>query len=130
MEATKQKTVTTSTTEAELLALSVIGSHCYWWDRFFSFLSFKTGMIPTIKCDNQQACRLANGDSEILPTKLRHVDIHQHWVRQEVKSGKMVVQWVPTTEQEADGLTKLLSRQKFEVFVKQLGLSIPPDSVS
>ncbi|KAI0997575.1 hypothetical protein K3495_g10612 [Podosphaera aphanis] len=112
-KATKQKTVTTSTTEAELLALSVIGSHCYWWDRFFS-LSFRTGMIPAIKCDNQQACRLANGDSEILPTKLRHVDIHQHWVRQEVKSGKMVVQWVPTTEQEADGLTKLLSRQKFE----------------
>ena len=123
-KATKQETVTKSTTEAELLALSVIGGHCYWWNRFFSSLDFKTGMIPTVMCDNLQACRLADGDSEVLPTKLRHVYVHQHWIRQEVKNGKMVVQWVPTTEQEADGLTKLLTKQKLDVFLMQLGISL------
>lgn len=39
-KATKQKTVTTSETEVELLALSSIGSSNYWWKRFFFFHKF------------------------------------------------------------------------------------------
>ena len=57
-----------------------------------------------------------------LDTKLRHVDIHQHWLRQEVQNGQINVSWVPTNEMPADGLTKHLPRQKHEAFLKQLNL--------
>ncbi|KAI1003293.1 hypothetical protein K3495_g4911 [Podosphaera aphanis] len=125
-KATKQKTVTTSTTEAELLALSSIGSSSYWWHRLFSSLHFHTGLKPTVLCDNKQTVRIANAESDCIQTKLRHVDIHQHWIRQETLKGNMVVKWIPTSEQQADGFTKLLPKQLFEKFVVQLGLEIPP----
>jgi hypothetical protein len=57
-----------------------------------------------------------------LATKLRHIDIHKHWLRQEVQAKRLRVNWIPTAEMPADGLTKALPRQKHEIFVRQLGL--------
>ena len=54
--------------------------------------------------------------------KLKHVDIHNHWLRQEVRTGKIEIFWVLTTEMPADGLTKPLSCQKHEAFIHLLGL--------
>jgi ribosomal protein L30/L7E len=44
------------------------------------------------------------------------------WLRQEVEQKRIQVNWVPTDQMPADGLTKILSRPKHESFVKQLGL--------
>ena len=44
------------------------------------------------------------------------------WVRQEVQEGRLQVEWCPTAEMPADGLTKSLVRQKHNEFVRQLGL--------
>jgi hypothetical protein len=50
------------------------------------------------------------------------VDIHQHWLRQEVQAGRIDIEWMPTAEMPADGFTKQLLRQKHEEFVRQLNL--------
>jgi RAB protein geranylgeranyltransferase component A len=68
-----------------------------------------------------------------LATKLKHVDIHHHWLRQEVQDQRLQIDWVPTTEMPADGLTKALSTQKHQAFIQQIGLVdirhlIEPDS--
>ena len=57
-----------------------------------------------------------------MKTKLRHVDIHHHWLRQEVQAGRLLVEWTKTADMVADGLTKLLPRLKHLEFVKMLGL--------
>jgi hypothetical protein len=57
-----------------------------------------------------------------LVTKLKHVDIHQSWVRQEVQEGRLSIEWLPTSEMPADGLTKALPRQKHDEFIRQLRL--------
>jgi hypothetical protein len=57
-----------------------------------------------------------------LDTKLKHVNVHQLWLRQEVEAGRAHVNWVPTAQMPADGLTKILPPQKHESFVVQLGL--------
>jgi hypothetical protein len=44
------------------------------------------------------------------------------WLRQEVEQKRIQVNWVPTDQMPADGLTKVLPRLKHESFVKQLGL--------
>lgn len=44
-----------------------------------------------------------------LAAKLRHVDIHNHWLRQEVQAGPLKISRVPTAEMPADGLTKALT---------------------
>src|SRR5436309_15659507 len=54
---TKQKTVTTSTTEAELLALSHAATEALWWNRLFEDIGFKLDHELIINCDNQQTIR-------------------------------------------------------------------------
>lgn len=121
-KATKQRTVTTSTTEAELLGLSDAGKAVQWWDRLFTRIGFQYPQQMTIECDNSRTVDLINAEETPFDTKLRHVDIHGHWLRQEVKEGRIRIKWVPTAQMVADGLTKVLTRQKHEAFIKMLGL--------
>ena len=51
--AAKQTTVTTSSTEAELLAISRTAKKAIWWRRFFENIRFDTEETLVIKCDNQ-----------------------------------------------------------------------------
>ena len=78
--------------------------------------------IITIKCDNTQTIRLVNEDVAKLQTKLRHVDIHNHWLRQEVTRKAIKVEYVPSDNMIADGFTKALPANKWASFLDQLGL--------
>jgi hypothetical protein len=106
-----------SSTEAELLALSTTTKEAIWWQRFFKSLDFDTKELLQIDCDNLQTIRLLVENSPLLPTKLRHVDIHQHWLCQEVQAKRIAIQWISTNDMPADRLTKHLTRQKHERFV-------------
>jgi hypothetical protein len=57
-----------------------------------------------------------------LITKLKHVDIHRHWLRELVQDGGIKISWIPTAQMPADGLTKALPRQRHEAFIQQLEL--------
>ncbi|KAJ5504596.1 hypothetical protein N7463_007470 [Penicillium fimorum] len=118
-KASKQHTVTTSTTEAELLGLSEAGKQLQWWRRLLHNLAFTPSHHLTIDCDNERTISLLTSEDTAFETKLRHVDIHHHWLRQEVREGYIRVRWVATANMVADGLTKLLSRQKHESFRSQ-----------
>ena len=121
-KAVKGTTVTTSSTEAELLALSLTAKEFIWWKRFFQQIQFDLEEEPTIYCDNLQTIRLLTKETPKLQTALKHVDIHQSWLRQEVQAKRIKVEWVPTANMVADGFTKVLSAQKHSEFVKQLNL--------
>lgn len=117
---TKQKTVTTSTTEAELLALSHAAKELLWWERFFSGIQLQLNQEYQLNCDNLQTVGLMFKESPKLVTKLKHVDIHNHWLRQEVAHQRLQIKWLATSEMPADGLTKALPRIKHENFIRQL----------
>jgi hypothetical protein len=120
--ASKQATVTTSSTEAELLALSRTAKELIAWRRLFTGIHFSTNDNELIYCDNRQTIRLLQQDEPLLTTKLRHVDIHQHWLREKVQNGDIAVAWTSTNDMKADGMTKMLPRQKHEAFIRQLNL--------
>jgi hypothetical protein len=61
-------------------------------------------------------------DNIELKTKLHHVDIYNHWLRQEAKKGSINIKWIPTAITPADGLTKLLPHQKHEAFRDMINL--------
>jgi hypothetical protein len=62
-----------------------------------------------------------------IQTALRHIDIHNFWVRQEAKKGHFEVKYLSTTVIPANGLTKALNRGKFTQFIAQLGLTPFPE---
>jgi hypothetical protein len=89
--ASKQQSVTKSTTEADLYALSCAMSELIWWNNLFDQLNFKTGITPVIYCENQQTIGVVTKASEPLQTKLKHVSLHQLWLRQVVEQGDVMV---------------------------------------
>ena len=122
-KANKQDTVTTSTTEAELLALSQVAKEAIYTMRLLTELKVELPINKiTIHCDNKQTIRLVTEETSQLQTKLRHVDIHNHWLRQEVQSGTIAVQYIASNEMLADGFTKALPTTRWSSFLQQLGM--------
>jgi hypothetical protein len=75
-----------------------------------------------IQCDNTQTIRLVNEEIIRLQTKLRHVDIHNHWLRQEVLQKRIRVVHTKSKDMIADGLTKALPNKEFIRFRDHMGL--------
>ncbi|KAJ5910747.1 uncharacterized protein N7473_000050 [Penicillium subrubescens] len=87
-----------------------------WWMRFLERIAFKPSHTITLRCDNQQTVTLLTFEHAKIDTKLRHVDK----MGTEVSKGRISIKWVPTARMAADGLTKLLPRQKHDEFVKMM----------
>jgi hypothetical protein len=73
--------------------------------------------LDVIECDNQQTVDLLTREKSTFQTKLRHIDIHQLWIRQEVQARQLRIEWVKSAEIIADSLTKRLSTEKHTAFV-------------
>ena len=65
---------------------------------------------------------LINKDIARFQTCLCHVNIHNYWLRQEVQTKHICVDYMPSGEMLADGLTKPIINTSFDQFVQQLGL--------
>jgi hypothetical protein len=114
----KQKTVTawrwsTSHTEAELLALTSATKEIILWRQLFKHIGFNPGHVMVVYCDNLQTIRLLSKENQKLATKLRHFDIHRHWLKQEMQEGQLHIKWLPKICQPT------ASRERF---IKQLNL--------
>ena len=118
----KQLNVGRSTTEVELKAGSEAGVDLIWWKRLFAALDLDIDHTPYLSIDNLQTVGIINKSSDTLKTSLRHIDIHQHRLREAAQLGQIHVRWVPTAEMKADGLTKILGEQKHVKFREQMGM--------
>ncbi|KAK9444007.1 polyprotein [Metarhizium brunneum] len=119
-KASKQTTVTTSSTEAELLAASEASKEMIAAGRLFKALKIKLNEPLLLEIDNKQTIRLLVEESAKLTTQLRHVDIYQHWLRQEVQNERIKVRWVESKDMVADGMTKALPKVRHIEFLRQL----------
>ncbi|EEY24047.1 conserved hypothetical protein [Verticillium alfalfae VaMs.102] len=127
-KATKQRSVVTSSTEAELVALSVAARNYLATLRLIKELQLRFhGKVPIqMFCDNRQTLLLLTSERPQATTKLKHVDIHRLWIRQTVRQGKISVDWMSTDKIVSDGLTKILPTQKHQNFVKLLQMECVP----
>jgi hypothetical protein len=87
--ARKQKTIITLITEAELLALSHASKEVYYWSCFFKGIELDVEHDVELLYDNAQTVGLVNKEDIELYTKLRHVDIHNYWLCQEVQQKQL-----------------------------------------
>ena len=72
--------------------------------------------------DNQGAIALAKNPTQHARTK--HIDIQQHYVREQIASGAVELEHMSTHNQVADGLTKTLPKDKFVQFRNAIGLEL------
>jgi hypothetical protein len=85
-----------------------------WLIKLLSDL-FNAELEPTvIHCDNQSGIKLS--ENLVFHDRSKHIEMRYHYVRDMVQNNIPNIQYVPTTEQTADILTKPLSLTKFLYF--------------
>ena len=109
----RQKSISTSTAEAEYVALCEASKQAIWVTGFLKELHIDNLLIDDggilVYCDNQSAIAIAKGANS---TKTKHIDIAYHFSRDCINSGKIKVKYIPTSEMLADILTKPLQYPK------------------
>ena len=121
----RQKTVSLSSAEAEWMALCDAAKEALW---ALSVVRETNENVPssmvestppiTARVDNSAALTIVNADSS--NTKTKHVDVRHHFVKDLIKAGTMKTEWVSTSQQLADILTKRLPTPEFTRYVKQI----------
>lgn len=114
----RQDVVALSTCEAEYIALSRTAQEALWWQQLLKQLDDQ--QVVPIMCDNQSAICVAKNQG--FNPKTKHIAIRYHFVRDTLNRGEVTLDYVPTKQQPADGLTKPLTKQNHEQFKKMLGI--------
>lgn len=118
----KQKVVSQSSCEAELYAEAAAINEIKWLRGLLGELGMNTSNVPILYGDNQSTIGLSNHGVKSERTK--HIDIKYHYVTDEVSNGKVQLEWIPTTKQLADILTKSLGAQQHVALRQKLMTSI------
>ena len=114
-----QKTVATSSTEAEYMALSDCSRQAMWLKHLFAELGIPIVTIP-ICTDNNGAIFI--GSNPIQERRVKHMDVRYHYIRERVENGDVEILRVDSADNPADMFTKPLGHIKFEQFRNMLGL--------
>ena len=118
----RQSVVALSSAEAEYYALGSITREASWMREFMEEIGRPINGPLIIKEDNTACIKLAKNTTNSNAARTKHINRHKHFVRDEIKSGNIAMEWVPSADQLADGLTKPLEKQAFDRFVGQLGM--------
>ncbi|GKB58675.1 retrovirus-related pol polyprotein from transposon TNT 1-94 [Tanacetum coccineum] len=115
----KQKSTAISTTEAEYIAMSGCCAQILWMRSQLTDYGFAFNNIP-LYYDNKSAIALCCNN--VQHSRSKHIDIHHHFIREQVENGIVELYFVTTEYQLADIFTKALPKERFEFLLSQLGM--------
>lgn len=105
-----QASVALSTVEAEYIAACTTGREIAWLRKLA--IDFGYPQEATVIREDNQGC-IANSNNPLESEQMKHIAIQNHWVRDEVSRGQIILEYCPTNEMIADTLTKSLVKDKF-----------------
>ena len=115
-----QKCVALSTTEAEYIAATEAGKEMIWLKRFLQELGLNQ-MEYIVYCDSQSAIDLSK--NSMYHARTKHIDVRYHWICEKVENESFHVKKIHTSENPADMLTKIIPKDKFELYKELVGMS-------
>ena len=116
----KQKIILRSSSESEYRALAKTMSGAIWLRRLTNELRFGNKGPTTIWCDKQSCIKIAK--NPMFYNRTKHFEIDLHFTKQNLEDKSIKVEFLQTSDQLANILTKPLSRQKFERCRKKLNV--------
>lgn len=117
----KQKVVSQSSCEAELYAEGAAINEAKWIQGLLSeigLIGAKASTAPVIYGDNQSTQTVSKNG--IKSERTKHVAIKYAYIHDEVSNGRIKLEWIPTTDQLADILTKALPRQQHKTLREKI----------
>ena len=115
---TKQKIVTKSSTESELVGLSDSLGQAIWTRNFLTGQGYKLGPTKVYQ-DNMSTITLA-AKGRSTSDRTRHIHIRYFFVKDRVDSGEISIEYKPTKLMLADLLTKPLQGDLFRAMRREL----------
>ncbi|KAL8099476.1 hypothetical protein AgCh_031924 [Apium graveolens] len=115
----KQKSISTSTAEAEYIAAGSCYAQILWMKNQLLDYGLDYSSI-VINCDNQSAIAMIGNPVQHSMTK--HISIRYHFISEHVEAGTLELIFVPTDQQVADIFTKPLCEATFTRLVHELGM--------
>ncbi|KAF7770863.1 hypothetical protein Agabi119p4_6837 [Agaricus bisporus var. burnettii] len=104
----RQETVALSTVEAEYMAFTRAVQQAVWLDKFLYEIDLTQERPFTIHADNNGA--IANTRNERNHRRTKHIDIKHHFIKEKVADNSVIFNYIPSSENLADILTKALPR--------------------
>lgn len=89
-----------------------------WLTRVLDELKRPISLPMKLYIDNKAAISIIH--NPVLHDRTKHIEIDKHFIKEKLEEGTICTPFVPTTLQDADALTKGLSRQLFETQVSKL----------
>ena len=111
VKSTKQKLVTKSSTEAELVALSDYASQAIWLRNFIIAQGYDVG--PAILHQDNMSCMALIKRGGPASERSRHIDIRYFWVKEKVDGKDAIVKHLPTDQMFVNVMTKPVQGQQF-----------------
>ena len=115
----KQNSVSTSTAEAEYVAVGSCCAQVLWMRNQLLDYDLQLSKIP-IYYDNTSAIAIAN--NPILHSKTKHIEIIYHFIRDHVMNGDIELYFVPTEYKLPDLFTKPIDETSFNIRISKLGM--------
>ena len=128
----RQKTVSSSSTEAEYIAASDACKEAIWLKGFHNELA------PIMNHPHQETIPLAIDNASALKLtknpefhgRTKHINIRHHFIRECVERGQIAPEWISGKTNPADLFTKALPKALFLENVTRLGEGLPVSSTS
>jgi len=115
----KQKSVATSTVEAEFMASSTAIKEAAWLKSFLEELGCAPWSVK-LYCDNQ-GC-IQNLKNPVYSKYTKHIAVQFHFAREAIKLGQVDIKYVESAKNQADMMTKPLVGPVFKRHVQSIGL--------
>lgn len=117
----RQSVVALSTTEAEFIAAANAIKEMIWLNRLKREVLCENKQKPKLLMDNQSAIRLLKNPE--FNKRSKHIDIKYHFAREKYQKNLFDLEYVKSSDQEADVFTKPLPREQFWNLCNKIGLS-------
>ncbi|MCO5613079.1 hypothetical protein L7F22_067353 [Adiantum nelumboides] len=116
----KQPTVALSSTEAEYRGAAVAACEVAWLRKLLMDLKLQVDREVVIYCDNLGSIQFSR--NSVFHARTKHIEVHYHFVRDQVLAGDINLFYVNTEAQAADNFTKVLGAEKLRRFRLMLGV--------
>jgi hypothetical protein len=116
----RQATVALSTVEAEYVSMSRCAQQMVWMQNWLDEVTIQHDMPGVIKGDSRGAIALTKNTKD--HGKIKHINIRHHYIRELVKSGAVILDQVPSSDNLADLFTKPLSRDHHHRLLSSLNI--------
>ncbi|GKB82379.1 hypothetical protein Tco_0949274 [Tanacetum coccineum] len=115
----KQTALAISTTKAEYISARKACQQALWMKQALIDYDVRLDDVP-IMCDNKGAIDLSK--NPVQHSRTKHIEIHHHFLRDNVQKGHISIKKVPSVDNITDILTKPLKRESFNYLRFGLGM--------